>query len=152
MRILLIVVVVLVILAIVLVVGGRSYVNNSPRPKKVGNGTMAPCPDSPNCVSSKSTNDIHKIEPFEVDSDGGGATLDRLQQVIQNMESSAVITKTDDYLYAEFRSPFWRFVDDVEFFAESDVVHVRSASRLGYSDMGVNRKRVESIRRLMTNS
>ncbi|MEM9775434.1 MAG: DUF1499 domain-containing protein [Chloroflexota bacterium] len=147
MRILLIILVVLVIFVLIIVIGGRAYVNNFPRPSSVGTGTIAPCPESPNCVSSKETDDLHKIDPFDIGADGAQSTLAQLEQVLSEMDNSTIITKTDNYLFAEFRSPFWRFVDDVEFFAGPDKIDVRSAARIGYSDMNVNRKRVESIRK-----
>jgi uncharacterized protein (DUF1499 family) len=65
------------------------------------------------------------------------------------MTRMKIVEEKDDYLHAEARSLIFRFVDDVEFYlpAPEKVIHVRSASRVGYSDMGVNRKRVEEIRR-----
>jgi uncharacterized protein (DUF1499 family) len=68
--------------------------------------------------------------------------------VIQNLEKTKIITETQNYLYVEFTSKVMGFVDDVEFLLDnnSQVVHVRSASRLGKSDLGVNRKRIETIR------
>jgi uncharacterized protein (DUF1499 family) len=71
-----------------------------------------------------------------------------LKTVIQNLERAKIITETENYLYAEFTSAFWGFVDDVEFLVDESakVIHVRSASRLGTSDLGANRKRIETIR------
>jgi uncharacterized protein (DUF1499 family) len=70
-----------------------------------------------------------------------------LKTVIQSSKAKA-IASTDNYLYAEFTTPIMRFVDDVEFLLDKDakVIHVRSASRLGESDLGVNRKRIETLR------
>lgn len=150
MRILFIILIIGAVLALILVVGGRVYFNNSPRPSNVGTGNIAPCPTSPNCVSSQGTEDIHQIDPFEIGSGGGPVTLQQLEQIMAQMDNSTIITKTDDYLYAEFRSPFWRFIDDVEFFVSADQIDVRSAARLGYSDLDANRKRVELIRKKLT--
>jgi len=71
-----------------------------------------------------------------------------LKKIILGMERTSIIEETDNYLYAEFKSAGMGFVDDVEFSidAEKKVIHVRSASRVGYSDLGVNRKRIEAIR------
>jgi uncharacterized protein (DUF1499 family) len=71
-----------------------------------------------------------------------------LKTVIQNLERTKIITETENYLYAEFTSALMGFVDDVEFLLDdsANVIHVRSASRLGQSDLGVNRKRIETIR------
>ncbi|HEY9647011.1 MAG TPA: DUF1499 domain-containing protein, partial [Chroococcidiopsis sp.] len=66
----------------------------------------------------------------------------------EGLERTKIITATSDYLYAEFSSKLMGFVDDVEFYLSpaDGVIHVRSASRLGQSDLGVNRKRIEDIR------
>jgi uncharacterized protein (DUF1499 family) len=71
-----------------------------------------------------------------------------LKKIIQQMKRTTIISETNDYLYVEFTSALWRFVDDVElWFDESaHVIQVRSASRMGKSDLGVNRKRIEEIR------
>jgi len=71
-----------------------------------------------------------------------------LKQVLARQKRVTIITANDDYLYAEFRSKWFRFVDDVEFLIETNgVIQVRSASRVGHSDLGVNRKRIETLRR-----
>jgi uncharacterized protein (DUF1499 family) len=71
-----------------------------------------------------------------------------LKKIIQQMKRTRIVTEADNYLYVEFTSALWRFVDDVEFSFDdaSKTIHVRSASRLGKSDLGVNRKRIEMIR------
>ncbi|MFB8790376.1 MAG: DUF1499 domain-containing protein [Potamolinea sp.] len=108
---------------------------------------LAPCPNTPNCVNSQSLDAKHRIKPLTYNSTPKQAIGD-LKKVIQNWERTTIITETENYLYAEFASAFWGFVDDVEFLLDenSKVIHVRSASRLGQSDMGVNRKRIETIR------
>jgi uncharacterized protein (DUF1499 family) len=104
-------------------------------------GRLAGCPDSPNCVCSFETRDSHSIAPIQ-------ASLDRIMGHVQSLPEAQVIVSDDNYLYAEFTSRIMGFVDDVEFLYDpaAGVTHVRSASRLGHSDMGVNRKRVEAIR------
>ena len=76
--------------------------------------------------------------------------LARLKAIVTAQPGATIVSETQDYLHAEFRSKIMGFVDDVEFWLPADqpVIHVRSASRVGYSDMGVNRRRVERIRRL----
>ena len=111
---------------------------------------LAPCPGSPNCVSSQSQDADHHIKPFEYD----GALIqakERLLEVIQAMDRVKITAVEDDYVHAEFTSRVFRFVDDVEFYFDRDhkVIHVRSASRVGYSDLGANRKRVEKIRQAL---
>ena len=115
------------------------------RPVDLGlkDGYLRPCPSSPNCVNSMVNEDeVHRIEPFR------GVSLAELRELLQNEESVEIVTDHDNYLHAEFTSLIMRFVDDVEFFsiAEEQVIHVRSASRLGSSDLGANRRRVEGLR------
>ena len=119
------------------------------RPAHLGmtDGKFQPCPDSPNCVSSQSPDKKHFIEPIRYEGTQQQAK-DRLMAVIQGMKRSKIVTVTDQYIHAEFTSAFFRFVDDVEFYFDdvSKTLHVRSASRIGRSDFGVNRKRMEELR------
>ena len=115
------------------------------RPVDLGlkDGYLRPCPSSPNCVNSMVNEDeVHRIEPFR------GVSLAELRELLQNEERVEIVTDHENYLHAEFTSLLMRFVDDVEFFsiAEEQVIHVRSASRLGSSDLGANRRRVEGLR------
>lgn len=116
------------------------------RPATLGvqNTQLAGCPDSPNCVCSFETRDSHRVDPLRGD-------LDTVKRAIAQMPRAEIIREDGNYLYAEFTSRLMGYVDDVEFLADpaSGVVHVRSASRLGHSDLGVNRNRVEEIRALM---
>lgn len=118
------------------------------RPNNLGvrDGKLAPCPNTPNCVSSYSDAE-HSIEPLTYNSTPVETMAD-LKSVIQAMKKTEIITENENYLYAEFTSAIMGFVDDVEFYLDKDakVIHVRSASRLGKSDLGVNRKRIETIR------
>lgn len=113
-------------------------------------GRLAPCPDSPNCVSSAATTSQHVIAPFALDR-SPGAAKEELKQAIAKLPRTKLISETDDYLRFEFRSLVFRFVDDVEFHFDeaTKTIHVRSASRVGHSDLGVNRRRVEAIRALL---
>ncbi|MCY7273575.1 MAG: DUF1499 domain-containing protein [Phormidesmis sp. CAN_BIN44] len=119
------------------------------RPTNLGvqNGALAACPDSPNCVNSFSTDAEHKIDPIRFTSSPDKAFAD-LKQTVQSMPRTKIVTENETYLYAEFASNLMGFVDDVEFYLDktAGVIHVRSASRLGQSDLGVNRQRVEAIR------
>lgn len=127
--------------------GGMMFAGKPPTNIGVQSGKLAACPNSPNCVSSQSQDTLHQIEPLTYNSLPTEA-MANLKAVIQNMEKTKIITQTDNYLYAEFTSKLMGFVDDVEFLLDDSakVIHVRSASRLGQSDMGVNRKRIETIR------
>jgi uncharacterized protein (DUF1499 family) len=110
--------------------------------------SLAPCPASPNCVTSKATDAEHFTEPLHFT---GDATLawNRLKSALGTESRLSIVEDTGSYLHAEARSLVFRFVDDVEFVLdpEAGVIQVRSASRTGYSDFGVNRRRVERIRR-----
>lgn len=109
---------------------------------------LPPCPSSPNCVSSDAaTDDSHWIEPYSVP--GEPATAWRLlREVVANLPRTTVTTQTSDYLRAESKSALFGFVDDLEFqWRPADrIIAVRSASRVGYWDLGVNRRRLEEIR------
>ncbi|WP_072621495.1 DUF1499 domain-containing protein [Spirulina major] len=114
------------------------------RPKNLGvrDGKLTPCPGTPNCVCSQSEKPGETIDPLP------WVAIADLRAVIEGMERTTIVEATEDYLYAEFQSKLMGFVDDVEFFCDraANVIQVRSASRLGKSDLGVNRQRVEAIR------
>ena len=111
----------------------------------VHEGKLAPCPDSPNCVCSQSTEAGHSIEPLRFTKSAAEA-MAALKEVVRQQKRTTIVAETDNYLHVEFRSAVFRFVDDVEFLVEDKVIQVRSASRVGYSDLRVNRKRIEAIR------
>ena len=113
----------------------------------VKNGHLAPCPKTPNCVVSQAADADHAIAPINYQADPAIA-MASLIAVIESMPRSRIIKQSDNYLYAEFTSRLMGFVDDVEFYFDptDQVIQVRSAARLGESDLSVNRKRVEAIR------
>jgi len=117
---------------------------------KVGmqNNRLLPCPDSPNCVSSFETDSAHYVEPLRYEGSKADARQ-KLLSILNTTKRVKVVTSEETYIHAEFTSLIFRFVDDVEFYLDEKepVIHVRSASRVGYSDLGANRKRVEEIRR-----
>ena len=110
-------------------------------------GQLLACPTTPNCVNSQSLDAEHRITPLTYTSSAEDA-FNTLKTVVQSFKQSAIAQETGNYIYAEFTIPVVGFVDDVEFLLDKDaqVIHVRSASRLGESDLGVNRKRIETIR------
>ncbi len=111
---------------------------------------FTPCPKKPNCVNSQCSDGSHYIEPLTYNGSVEAATT-RLRQVIESMKRARIVEDTDNYMRVEFKSAVIGFVDDVEFFfPDEPIIHVKSASRIGYSDFGVNRKRVEQIRKLFT--
>jgi uncharacterized protein (DUF1499 family) len=107
---------------------------------------LAPCPDSPNCVSTKSKDLDHAMTPLPYIKSGKGS-MDHLVDIVRQMKRATIVSATPSYLHVEFRSALFRFVDDVEFLMEDSarLIHFRSASRTGYYDFGVNRKRMEEI-------
>jgi len=125
------------------------------RPTNLGvkEGKLAPCPSSPNCVCSQlpTTDTQHYIQPLSYSGTPSEA-INKLKSIIQGLPRTAIITESENYLYAEFTSKLMGYVDDVEFYVDpnAQMIQVRSASRLGQSDLGVNRKRIEEIRSLLT--
>lgn len=119
----------------------------------ISNGQLAACPFTPNCVNSQTavSDAEHSIKPIEIGGDPAQRMND-LKLAIKSMPRSTVIKETNNYLYAEFASQLMGFVDDVEFYLDNDskFIQVRSASRLGESDLGVNRQRIEEIRAKVT--
>lgn len=110
-------------------------------------GRLRDCPDRPNCVCSHETDGSRRIEPFRFHGPADEAWL-RLQTIVRRDPRGAIVAASANYLHAEFTTPWLRFVDDVEFLLDepAGVIHVRSASRVGRSDLGVNRRRVERLR------
>ena len=112
------------------------------------NGTLIPCPASPNCVVSVNADEKHQIAPLTYQGDRD-QMVPLFRDLVKTMKRTTLVKETGDYLHFEFKTRIFGFVDDVEFyFPDEPVIHVRSASRKGYSDLGVNRKRVENIRKL----
>jgi uncharacterized protein (DUF1499 family) len=115
----------------------------------VNEGKLSPCKRTPNCVSSQAdpADAEHYVAPIAFK---GGAleAMAAVRKAVEGMERATVVRHEGGYLYAEFRSKLMRFVDDVEFSADgrSGLIQVRSASRLGRRDFGVNRARVEALR------
>ena len=111
---------------------------------------LAPCPSSPNCVSTLSTSDRHRIVPYRYRGSLDEAKR-RLKEIVGAQRGVKIVEEDETYLHVEFTSRIFRFVDDVEFVFEDETktIHFRSASRTGYSDFGVNRNRMEEIRRLL---
>ena len=116
--------------------------NNTPLLGHV-EGKLTPCPDKPNCVSSFAE-DNHKIDPLK-----GTQKVTELKNAILSLGGAKLEQEEDNYLRFSFKSKIFKFVDDLEFYKTDSIWHVRSASRVGHSDMDANRKRVEKIRKLL---
>ncbi len=119
------------------------------RPSKLGvsHGAFAPCPSSPNCLSSDASDSGHQIAPFKLTVAPAEAWPVALE-LVSGIARSHIATERSDYLHLECRSFLFGFVDDLELQLRpaEGIIALRSASRLGYSDFGVNRRRVEALR------
>jgi uncharacterized protein (DUF1499 family) len=124
-----------------------SFPGTRPANLGVADGQFAPCPTTPNCVSSQSQERENAIAPFRYTT-SLEAAFDKLKTILAAQPRVSILTTTNDYIRTEFTLPIVGFVDDVEFYLDrkANVIQVRSASRLGESDLGVNRKRVETLR------
>jgi len=113
-----------------------------------GKNHVAPCPKTPNCVSSKDPMDEQYVQPLHYTGNIDAAYI-KLVTLISSHQRARIVAKEANYLRAEFRSAILRFVDDVEFLfsADQSVIDVRSASCVGYYDFGMNRRRIEDIRK-----
>jgi uncharacterized protein (DUF1499 family) len=120
------------------------------RPGNLGavDGKLAPPRRTPNCVSSQAdpADGEHYIQPLAFRGD-----FSAIEKAVAGMRGASIVKRDGHYLYAEYRTPLMRFVDDFELLYDprAGLVHVRSASRLGRRDFGVNRKRVEALRALV---
>ncbi len=142
-------VVVAIVVGINIATSGKLTLFAGTRPDNLGvySGRLAPCPSSPNCVSSYSQDAQHGIPSLSYDSEAGMA-IANLKQIIESIPRTNIVKEEENYLYAEFTSKIMGYVDDVEFYVdkEANAIQVRSASRLGEGDLGVNRERIETIR------
>lgn len=120
------------------------------RPTDLGvrDGRLKPAPRTPNGVSSQATDAAHRVAPLRYTGDGAAAFA-RLRDLVAGWPGASIVVQAPGYLHAEVRTRWLRFVDDVELLLDpaAGVIQVRSASRLGHSDLGTNRRRVEAIRR-----
>lgn len=112
----------------------------------VVDGRLTQVPKSPNAVSTYATDEEHGMEPIKFD----GSTvqvMEKVAEVVSAMSRSKIVERKANYLRAEYQTPVFRFVDDVEFLydEEASLLHFRSAARLGHSDLGKNRERMEEF-------
>lgn len=111
------------------------------------NGKLLSCPPSPNCVVSGEADEDHYIKPLSYESDRTEA-FNNFVKILSVVPDTKIVEQKEDYIRTESRSKIMGFVDDAEFYFPSNekVIYWRSASRLGESDLGVNRRRLEQIR------
>ncbi|WP_326501078.1 DUF1499 domain-containing protein [Methylomicrobium sp. Wu6] len=109
--------------------------------------TLPLCPNRPNCVSSQAADNDHFIAPFKIKGRPEDAFA-ALKKALSEQSRTVITEAGDTALHAEATSLIFRFVDDVHAILDADagVIQIRSASRVGYSDLGVNRRRVEALR------
>lgn len=117
----------------------------------VNKSPLLPCPGSPNCVQSTDVNHKSFIAPFVVAIGDSVGVWKQLLQVLNEVDSCRIVVEKTNYIKAQFESKLFKFIDDVEFWLDPNThqIHVRSASRKGFYDFGVNRRRIERIRQLL---
>ena len=142
----LIVVVILLLLATVMTI--RSVLATEPEHLGVTSGRFAPCPSSPNCVSTQCQDGMHGVEPIPF-SGSPESAVEAIKVTLRTMPRVAIVKEGENYLHAVARSLVFRFPDDLEFFVdiETNLIHFRAASRVGRSDLGVNRARMTIFRK-----
>ena len=115
-----------------------------------GSKALADCPDQPNCVSSKARDKSRSIEPFYVKGDPM-KVWNAVTGIIAGFPRTTIVKATDRHLHAECKSRLFGFTDDLELMldASANVIEIRSASRIGYYDFGVNRRRVSGLRQIL---
>jgi uncharacterized protein (DUF1499 family) len=145
----------LAVVAVLLAARAGAFAGRAPDNLGVRDGKLKPPSKTPNSVSSQADlwpdaaqRDDARIEPLALKGGDAKATIARIAAIVDELPGTRIVEQRDDYLYAQFTTALMRFVDDVDFWADpaSGVVHVRSASRVGRKDFGVNRARIENIR------
>ena len=125
----------------------------SKRPTNLGvkNGRLTACPAAPNCVCTQADDAEHRIDAIRYVGNKADA-IAKLKRAIATLPRTTIVAESADYLHVECTSLIFRFVDDVEFWIDEPnlTIHFRSASRVGRSDFGVNRRRMEALRRTFT--
>lgn len=150
------VLIVLLVLVALTVAAGQAGLLHGKPPIDLGvkEGKLKGLSNTPNSVSSQAAlypdhpqRKYAEVAPFALRGDGP-ATIERLKTLVEAMPGAKLVKSEPDYLYAQYTTPLMKYVDDVEFWFDptANLIQVRSASRLGASDLGLNRKRVEAIR------
>lgn len=151
--------IVLLLLAVAAMAAGQAGMLSGKTPTDLGihDGKLKPPSSTANSVSSQASlypdhpqRRYAEIAPLALRGDGL-VTIARLQSVVAAMQGARIVESTPDYLYAQYTTRLMKFVDDVEFWYDpkAQAIQVRSASRVGESDLGVNRKRVEAVRQAL---
>lgn len=125
----------------------RNFPPKKPASIGIKEGTLALCENKPNCVCSLDNRPNFMISPLNwAGSEALG--ISKVEELVHSFPRTRVISKSDNYLHAEFATLLFGYVDDVEFLVDvkAQKIHMRSASRLGYSDLGANRSRIEKLK------
>lgn len=144
MKVFVITLIFLAMLCVVILVG-MSLISSKWHPKGLVKGKLARCTEKPNCVCSEYPEDKkHFVAPIKISDVVIHDVVDIVKGIIQDM-GGKVVFEDENYIAATFQSPLFRFTDDLEIRIdlEGKLMHVRSAARVGYSDIGVNKSRVE---------
>ena len=118
---------------------------------RLPDGKLRPCPDSPNCVCSEHESSEYWIEPLSFSGEANAA-WQRLTDILRNFPRTKIVAETADHIEGRVRTRIFRFEDVLEFRLDriANLIHIRSASQIGYSDLGANHRRVESLRKLFS--
>lgn len=119
--------------------------SSTPVARGVVGNQLGTCLSSPNCVSTRNADEGHRIDPLHFEGDAASAKS-KLNAVLQARSDTKLIEDSGNYVRVEFTTAIMRFVDDGEFLIQDGKIDVRSGSRVGYSDLGKNRSRMEEIR------
>ena len=124
---------------------GSAYIPGMSKPR------LSLCPDRPNCVCSLETRSSHRVEPLPLTRPPAEA-VKAVRDALDGLPRCRIVDEQADYIHAVVTSRLFRFRDDVEIWidTEGESVHFRSASRIGYSDLGVNRRRIEKLAKELT--
>ena len=124
------------------------FIKNNMTPQNLGvnNGKLAEMPSSPNAVSSQAKTEEKKVSPLAYVENKSKSKL-KIENIINEYKSAKIVTNDENYIHVVFTTSAMKFKDDVEFYfdEENEVIHYRSASRIGYSDMGMNRARYDEL-------
>lgn len=142
------IVLLVLVLAVIVLFASRSYASRqNPPPVGLVDGKLRACPSTPNCVQSEGADADHAIAPLPYKADRG-ASERALEAALASVPNTEIKARTGNHWHAHNVSRLFRFIDDIEvrFDDVRGEIHLRSASRVGYSDMGANRKRMDALR------
>jgi len=139
----------IIVLSIVILSVAFMFIKNNMTPRNLGvkDGKLYEMPNSPNAVSSQTDDEEKKVEPLSFRGDFEESKA-KIVEIISTYKGTEIIKNEKNYIHVVFKTDGMGFKDDVEFYFDetTERIHFRSASRVGYSDMGLNRKRYEEIK------